>query len=176
MVKKCYITNSQGNYIKDKQVKVFRLPTDLKERKLWLSVIPRDDIADHRDLVVCEKHQPANYPKVIYYGKERPRDPPSVFLCVKKTLIPAKLIPGRTTRKANLSCRNSQPDESNPFNQIDKISSFYGFVLMLVNQERISTNDMYVIVNELHIILQGKTFVYGIGVSELMYNNNTIFK
>ena len=82
-------------------------------------------------------------------------------------MIPAKLTPGRTTREANLSCRNSQPDESNPFNQLDKISSFYGFVLMLVNQERNSTND---------IILQGKTFVYGIGVPELMYNNNTIFK
>ena len=53
MVKKCYITNSQGNYTKDKQVKVFKLPIDLKERKLWLSVIPRDD---HIDLAVCEKH------------------------------------------------------------------------------------------------------------------------
>ena len=70
MVKKCCVTNCQGNYAKDKQVKVFRPPKDLRERKLWLSVIPRDNKPDYKDTVVCKEHWPADYPKVIYYGKE----------------------------------------------------------------------------------------------------------
>ena len=36
--------------------------------------IPRDNIPDHKNVVVYEQHWPADYPKVIYYGKERPRD------------------------------------------------------------------------------------------------------
>ena len=33
------------------------------------------NILDHKDTVVSEEHWPADYSKVIYYGKERPRDP-----------------------------------------------------------------------------------------------------
>ena len=36
--------------------------------------IPRDNIPDHKNVMVYEQHWPADYPKVIYYGKERPRD------------------------------------------------------------------------------------------------------
>ena len=52
MVYKCCVTNCQGN---------------------------SDNITDHKDTVVCEEHCPADYLKVIYYGKERPRD--SDFSC-----------------------------------------------------------------------------------------------
>ena len=51
----------------------------MKERKLWLPFIPGDNITDHKDTVVCEEHWPVDYPNVIYYMKERPRD--SIFLC-----------------------------------------------------------------------------------------------
>ena len=37
-------------------------------------LIPRGNIPDHKNVVVYEQHWPADYPKVIYYGKERPRD------------------------------------------------------------------------------------------------------
>ena len=74
MVKKCCVPNCQANYIKDKKINVFRQLKDLKEKKLWLSVILRDNIPDHKDNEVCQEHWPANYPKVIYYGKERPRE------------------------------------------------------------------------------------------------------
>lgn len=36
---------------------------------------------DHKDTELCEEHWLAYYPKVIYYGKERPRD--SFFLLCK---------------------------------------------------------------------------------------------
>ena len=44
----------------------------MKERKIWLFVIPRDNIPDHKDTVVCEEDWSADYLKVIYYRKERP--------------------------------------------------------------------------------------------------------
>ena len=109
--------------------------------------------------IVCEEHWPADYPKVVYYGKEHSRDPPSVFLCVKKGLIPTKASSDKTTLKANPSSRNSQPDESNHFNKLDQITSFYDLILMLVNQERICTGGMHIIVNEIHKILHIKKFV-----------------
>ena len=36
------------------------MPQDLIERKLWLFVISRDNILDHKDTVVCEEHWPAD--------------------------------------------------------------------------------------------------------------------
>ena len=40
-------------------------------------LIPRGNIPDHKNVVVYEQHWPADYPKVIYYKKERSR----VCLC-----------------------------------------------------------------------------------------------
>ena len=60
------------------------MPKDLKERKLCLSFIPRDNITDHRDTVICEEHWPADYSEVIYDGKEQLRN--SVF-CGKITRL-----------------------------------------------------------------------------------------
>ena len=45
--------------------------------------IPRDNIPDHKNVVVYEQHWPADYPKVIYYGKERLIE----FVCVKIAML-----------------------------------------------------------------------------------------
>ena len=42
------------------------MPKDLKEREVWLSVIPRDNIRDHKATMICEKHWPADYPNIMY--------------------------------------------------------------------------------------------------------------
>ena len=68
------VINCQEDYTTDNQVKAFWLPKDLKERKLWFSVIPRDNMPYYKDTMVCEEHWPADYSEVIYYGKERPRE------------------------------------------------------------------------------------------------------
>ena len=77
----CY-TLPRKNYTKDKQGKVTR-----QYQKIWkkenFGYMP-----GHKDTVVCEEHWPADYPKVIYYGKERPRDSPlPFFLCVKIAML-----------------------------------------------------------------------------------------
>ena len=54
MTKKCCVTQCQGNYTNYKQV--YKISKDLNERKRCLSVIPRDNILDHKGTVVCEEH------------------------------------------------------------------------------------------------------------------------
>ena len=64
------------------------MPRNLEERERWLTIIPRDNTPDLKNLVVCEKHWPQNSPKKLDYGKERARDPTSVSTCVKPTQVP----------------------------------------------------------------------------------------
>ncbi len=56
--------------------------------------------------VVCSKHWPSDFKKSMYYGKERPASPPSVFDCVKPSLVPTKPPNQRKTKKATSSVRN----------------------------------------------------------------------
>ena len=79
MERKCCVVNCKEDYNKQTKVKVFRLPGNLGQRKRWLTIIPRDNIPDTKNTVVCEKHWSENYPTKLDYGKERPRDPHSVF-------------------------------------------------------------------------------------------------
>ena len=61
MVKRCCVFNCNGNYDDNNKVKVFRLPKDPKERKRWTDAIPRDNIPESHDTVICERHWPSNY-------------------------------------------------------------------------------------------------------------------
>ena len=75
MVRKYRVTNCQGYILIYKQVKVFKLYQKISKKKkaLLVFLIPRDNIPDHKNAVVYEEHWPADYPKLIYYGKEQPR-------------------------------------------------------------------------------------------------------
>ena len=88
MGRECYTANCKGNSDWQTKVKVYRLPRNLEERERWLTIIPRDNTPDIKNLVVCEKHWPQNSPKKLDYGKERARDPTSVSTCVKPTQVP----------------------------------------------------------------------------------------
>ena len=103
MGRKCCVTNCNGNYDSKSKEKVFRLPADEDERARWLRVIPRDNIPDTKHTVVCERHWPLEYETISYYGKQRPLNPPSVFLCVKPSLratqIPLQDRPSGPLRK-----------------------------------------------------------------------------
>ena len=124
MPKKCCVANCNGNYNKDNKVTVFRLPTDKDEREKWIQAIPRENIPDKADTVVCEQHFPPGYPTIIKHGKKRPREPPSVFKCVKPSLVPTKPAPCRPTSRASSSIRSVIPDEMEKFIEADKIDNF----------------------------------------------------
>ena len=68
MVRKYRVTNCQG-YSK-RYTKRFQR----RKKALLVFLIPRDNMPVHKNAVVYEEHWPADYPKLIYYGKEQPRD------------------------------------------------------------------------------------------------------
>ena len=88
MGRKCCVTGCNNDY---KNNKVFHLPSEKhkpEERARWIKAIPRDNIPEGNDVAICDDHWPTGYEKIIRYGKERPRDPPSIFSSVKQSLIP----------------------------------------------------------------------------------------
>ncbi|XP_047138875.1 THAP domain-containing protein 2-like [Hydra vulgaris] len=100
MVRRCCVTNCNGNYNPQNRVKAFRLPRNIEERKRWIAIIPRDNIPDTNNTVVCERHWPKGYLNVSDYGKLRPRDAPLVFSCIKPSLVPTVSVPLRKTSKS----------------------------------------------------------------------------
>ena len=103
---------------------MFRLPAGKNERKRWLSVIPRDNNPDTKDTVVCERHWPNGYETVIHYSKQRPLNPPSLFSCVKPSLLPTAVTPPRETIRSSAEVPSQLANELDAFNQKDKICSF----------------------------------------------------
>ena len=99
MGRRCCVANFKGNYDKQTKVKFYRLPRNLEERKRQHNIIPRDNIPDTKNIVVCEMHWPENYLAKLDYGKERPRDFPSVFTCVKPSKVPTLPPRKRSTVK-----------------------------------------------------------------------------
>ena len=114
MVKKCCINNCNGNYNEQNKVTVFRLPKNLDERQRWLAAIPRGNVPDGKDTVVCERHWPEHYPTYKHYGKLRPLNPPSVFTCVMTSLI----------QSTSLISRHAMKSPSHPCNQENESLSY----------------------------------------------------
>ena len=110
MPKKCCVMSCNGNYNKENKEKVLRLPSHKEERTRWISIIPCDNIPDSNNTVVCKRHFPSNYKTIVNHGKKRPRDPPSLFTCVKLSLVLTKPGPSRTTKPLS-EVRKVIPDE-----------------------------------------------------------------
>ena len=57
MTRKCCVTGCDGNDgIPENKERVFRLPANRQERKRWIDAIPRDNISEHKNTVICERH------------------------------------------------------------------------------------------------------------------------
>ena len=87
MVLKCCVTLCKGNYTSSsKRVPVYKLPQYEKEKKKWISVIPRANLVVSKYTAVCGKHWQNDAEMVKFHGKLRPKNPFSVF-----PRIPSKL-------------------------------------------------------------------------------------
>ena len=107
--KNCCVSYCYSNYKKAEQsTTVYRLPKDATERRKCLNNIPRDTIPDTNNTVVCLKHWPADFRKVSVNGKLRPASPPSIFDCVKSSLVTTRLSEPRKKRRTLASVRNIQ--------------------------------------------------------------------
>ena len=54
MVRRCCVTNCNGNYNHQNRVKTFRLPRNIEELKRWIAIIPGDNIPDTNKLLVSD--------------------------------------------------------------------------------------------------------------------------
>ena len=71
-----------------------------EERERWKKAIPRDNIPDSLETVVCEKHFPPGYATVKAGGRERPKDPPSIFPGIPSSMIPTPPPVPRAAKRA----------------------------------------------------------------------------
>ena len=90
----------------EEKTKTFRLPSDPEERQRWIKAILRDNIPDRSDTVVCAKHFPSGFPVIKVKGRERPRDPPSIFDNIPKSLLPTPPPPKQRTLRAESFTRS----------------------------------------------------------------------
>lgn len=169
MPRKCCVFNCSGNYDYGCKVSVFRLPTKKDEREKWLSAIPRDNIPDTKNTVICEQHWPENYPKVCHHGKLRPLNPPSIFNCVSKSLVPTTPSTSRCTEKAHAESRRIQNmDELSSFNEQDIIPNFEHLVenISQLNLSFLSSDSVVSFSLEKKLTIQSKKFIEGTGIPE----------
>ena len=143
MPRKCCVTRCSSNYDSTKEkITTYRLPKDPEERQRWIKAIPRDNIPDKSDTVVCARHFPPDFPVIKVKGRERPQDPPSIFEGIPKSLLPTPPPPKRRTLKAESSVRSVKEDELLKFTELDRIDSFENFC-ELISQERIGDGVIY---------------------------------
>lgn len=163
MVKKCCVTKCNGNYTKKQKVKTFRLPQNEQQKKLWLSIIPRDNIPNHKDTVICERHWPEGYAKIKFYGKERPRDPPSVFENIPPSLLRTKSsIPRpRETVNTSSSVRSILPDEISAFEEQDNIKDFITLCRDVKTKDFVSTFKCSILHADQHAMFISDKFISG---------------
>ena len=120
---KCCVANCSTNYLTDKKkCAVYRLPKDPEDRRKWLSAIPRSNIPYSKYTVVCSEHWPINFKKINFHGKERPSSPPSIFNCVKSSLVPTAPPKSRITTSSTSGARSVQADQLETFKAMDSLN------------------------------------------------------
>lgn len=130
MARKCLIPACTSNYTPRKadpkkakyHVKVFRFPKKTEDMQMWIKAMPYRDLNVNINSVICVKHWPADYPKVQVVGKERPRNPPSVWPGVPLSCISTPPPPPRPTQRTSLTVRSVQQCQMDKFRQLDHIS------------------------------------------------------
>ena len=96
MVLKCCVTLCKGNYASSsKRVPAYKLPQYEKEKKKWISVIPRANLVVSKYTGVCGKHWPNDTEMVKFHGKLRPKNPFSVFPGIPSELLFSQLSNSR---------------------------------------------------------------------------------
>ena len=164
MPRECCVTNcteTKGTYRFPNE------PGDEERRERWKQAIPRDNIPDHKDTVICHRHWPEDARMVKVRGKWKPYDPPSIFDCVIKSLIPTPTPPPRTTKRARTEVRSLQPDELSEWLEREKIKDFSTMKSEIKSKD---FNCPLLIFSHLanEIIMQSVDFVEGTGVPKFL--------
>ena len=135
MGKKCCVSRCNGNFDEANKASVFRLPKDAIENERWRTAIPRDNIPNSPNTVVCERHWPANYEYIVCRGKRRPIHPPTIFQDLPPSMVPTAPPKPRKTTKACSSNRSVLPDQKNKFMEADTIKTFCELKTKLIDNK-----------------------------------------
>ena len=134
LTKKCCIRECKENYNKENWRKVFRLPSNETEKKLWLSFFSKFySLAGQRYAVICEVHCSKNTTLMSHRGKLCPVDPPCIF---KVSVSSVNFAVSSKTKRPLPSVRSILQDELPAFKENDRFTSFndlennYCFILL----------------------------------------------
>ena len=131
MVKHCLFPNCNPNYVSrdgsriGKKVPIFRFPKNEEECAWWIKAIPLRKTLNSKTSFICERHWPTGYEKISKKGKQRPRDPPTVWPNHPEVVPPSQrptLPPKpRPTSRTSLVLRGTQPCEMALFRERDVV-------------------------------------------------------
>jgi len=91
MPNRCCIRKCNGNNSQGEKVPIFRFPSqnlEPEERIFWIEAVQKYNenfIIKSDKTFICENHWPDQYDKISKNGKERPKNPPSIF--VEKLIV-----------------------------------------------------------------------------------------
>lgn len=164
------MTNCRSNYDPGDKVTVFRLPKETTERERWKQAIPRDNIPDSTDTVVCEKHFPPGYEKIQSRGgRFRPKHPPSVFDNLPSSVVPTPPPKKRKTTKCTFDTRTVMPDEIDEFTRKD-LASFDDMCLSAGSHKFIA--DVITYKHGDSLCIQSADFLPSVGIPLFMIKIN----
>ena len=175
MGRKCCVTGCRSGYESRDKICMYRLPKDSEERERWLKSIPCDNIPQSKDIVVCEKHWPINFEKMLVYGKYRPAVPPTVFNCIPKSLVPTTISKKRVTQRAISSKRNLAVDELDEFTKTDLVAKFDVEVLLRKINSTLFHSQVTLFVSDSSIVIQSSNIKSGIPLFSLNWHSNFKF-
>ena len=153
----------------------FRFPKDEEWKVKWRAAIPRSNIPDHKDTVICNKHWPNDSERVLVNGKLRPRDddPPSIF-DVPKSMLPTPVPPQRGTKRSSAEARNTQPDQLPEFEKQDRIGDFQDLKSQIGTRVKEFAIPAFVYSHfPSEILLQSIDFADGTGIPRFMVRINS---
>ena len=137
--------------------------------------IPRDNIPQSQDTVVCEKRWPINFEKVLVYGKYRPAVPPTVFNCIPESLVPTTISKKRVTQRAISSKRNLAVDELDEFTKTNLVAKFDVEVLLRKINSTLFRSQVISFVSDSSIVIQSSNIRSGIALFSLNWHSNFKF-
>lgn len=124
MVNKCCVPYCKSNYVSKKEenekVSVYKFPNDEKDRNLWISAIPRQNLIVTKHTVVCRLHWPETEEFISLRGRNsRPKNPPSIFPNIPTSCLRSLPPKERPTTKSLREQRVTSKDELAEFKEKD---------------------------------------------------------
>jgi len=180
MVKKCCVYGCSTNYLSqkknsnDSKTSVYRFPRDEEERTRWIRCIPNENLKVSSNTVVCELHWPINFEKIKVKGRERPKNPPSIWPNVPLSQIPTSIPSIRSTKRASSSSRNNF-DEIDLFLAKDNFD-FDVFCDTLLNKKRNFSVEFIAFISDSKLYVQSTHFNYATPKFLIIFDSSLKFE